>query len=202
MWGLSFQAMFKAAGYNLLVTFLPALLEYAYHVPRDQAGGLTSWSLATFVAGSMLGGWMIDHVLRLTKSKYYSRSGVAGATLVLAAIFSALAGFAGSGTAMAAWLAAAGLFAGMAGAAPWAATMDIGGANTAVVMGFMNSFSALSGVLISPLVGRLIDFTKSTGGDWRLIFWLHAGFYLVAAASWLTVDPERAMGSRGAVHAV
>src|SRR5262249_6886802 len=69
-------------------------------------------------------------------------------------------------------------------------------------MGFMNSFSALGGVLISPLVGRLIDFTKSTGGDWSMVFLLHGGFYFLAAVSWLIVDPSRPLQSSGATHAV
>lgn len=191
MWALSVQALFKAAGYNLIVTFLPALLEYAYHIPRQQTGSLTAWSLATFVAGSILGGWLLDSVLRRTGSKYLSRSGVASLALMSAGALCAVAGYANTAQSMAAWLAAAGLLSGMASSTPWVAAMDISARNTAVVIGFMNSFSALAGVLISPLVGRLVDSLRASQADFSLVFWIHAGFYLIAAASWLAVNPDR-----------
>jgi len=202
VWGLSVQALFRAAAYNLLVTFLPALLEYQWRTPRSEVGVLTSWSLGIYIAGSLLGGWLVDFVLQRTGSKFCSRSGVGAVTLALAGIFTLVAGHASTATGLSAWLALAGLFGGMAGAAPWAATMDISGRNTAIVMGFMNSSSALAGVLISPLVGRLIDFTKTTNGNWTLVYWLHAGFYLLAAGCWLAVNPDRSLQTSGVTHAV
>ncbi len=191
LWGLSGQALFKAAGYNILVTFLPAVLEYAYAVPRDQTGGLTSWSLIGVIAGSMFGGWLIDVVQRWTGRKCYSRSGVACSSLMLTAVLMAAAGLATDATTLAVLLAISSLFSGMAGAAPWVATIDIGGKNTAVVMGVMNSASAFAGILISPLVGKLVDDIKATDGNWSLVIWLHAGFYAIAALCWLAVDPDR-----------
>lgn len=191
LWGLSGQALFKAAGYNILVTFLPAILEYAYHVPRDQTGGLASWSLLGVIAGSMVGGWIIDLVQQCTGRKFYSRSGVGCVTLILTTLFMTAAGFANNATDLTILLTVSSLFSGMAGAAPWVATIDIGGKNTAVVMGAMNSASALAGILISPLVGKLVDFIKATDGDWSLVIWLHAAFYAIAALSWLCVDPDK-----------
>lgn len=191
VWGLSVQALFKAAAYNLLVTFLPALLEYSYGVRREAAGSLTAWSLGTFLAGSMLGGWLVDSALRLTGSKFISRSGSSALTLAFAGIFTVVAGSANTANTMIAWLALAGFFSGIAGAAPWVASMDIGKRNTAIVLGLLNSFAALAGTLISPLVGRLIDAIKLSSGSWSPVFWLHAGFYFVAAAAWLVVHPDR-----------
>ncbi len=202
MWGLSVQALLKASAYNLTVTFLPALLEYIHGVPPQEAGALVTWSLVAFIGGTMLGGVFVDRVYRWTGSKFYSRSGLAAAMLVLAGVFTAIAGDTDSAAATAAWLTVAALFSGLASAAPWVAVMDIGGRNTAVVMGVMNSFSALGGVLLSPLVGKLIDFTKATHGDWNRVFWLHAGFYLMAAACWLAVDPDRSLETSGVTHAV
>lgn len=193
LWGLSGQALFKAAGYNILVTYLPAVLEYAYHVPRDQTGGLASWSLMGVIIGSMLGGWVIDLVQLRTGRKIFSRSGVGCVSLIVTALLMTVAGFANDATILAVLLAISSLFSGMAGAAAWVATIDIGGKNTAVVMGTMNSASALAGILISPLVGRLVDFIKATDGNWSLVIWLHAAFYGIAALSWLCVDPDKAL---------
>jgi MFS family permease len=193
LWGLSGQALFKAAGYNILVTFLPAILEYAYQVPRDQTGALASWSLIGVIVGSMFGGWVIDLVQRRTGKKLYSRSGVGCVTLVLTALMMTAAGFMSDATSLTVLLTASSLFSGMAGAAPWVATIDIGGKNTAVVMGAMNSASALAGILVSPLVGKLVDFIKQTDGNWSLVIWLHAAFYGIAAISWLCVDPDKSL---------
>lgn len=202
IWGLIFMALFKAAGYNLLVTFLPALLEFAYGATKSQTGGLTSWSLISVVVGSMLGGPLIDWVQRLTSSKRYSRSGVGGIALALAGLFTIFAGFATTASTLSAALAIASFFSGIASASPWVATIDIGGLNTAVVMGLMNSASALAGIAISPFVGRLVDSIRSSEGNWSLVIWLHAIFYILAALSWLAVNPDQPLESPGDIHAV
>jgi hypothetical protein len=69
--------------------------------------------------------------------------------------------------------------------------MDIGGKNTAVAMGCLNCGASLAGILITPALGRLIDHIRATGGDWNLVIYIHAGFYLTAGLCWLAVDPER-----------
>ncbi|OYW13569.1 MAG: hypothetical protein B7Z55_16615 [Planctomycetales bacterium 12-60-4] len=60
VWGLSLQALFKTAGYNFLVTFLPTYLEYAHGVSAEQTGALASWSLLAVMGGSLLGGILLD----------------------------------------------------------------------------------------------------------------------------------------------
>jgi MFS family permease len=191
LWGLAVMALCKAAGYNLQVTFLPAMLQYAYGVTPERAGSLTSWSLVTFIAGSLLSGVLVDFIQRRTGSRYWSRSGVGAASLGLAALGMLAAGFTGSPTGLIQTLCVASFFSGIAGAPAWAATLDLGGRNTAVVMGWMNTASAAAGIAFSPFVGQLVDALKEGRGDWSLLIWLHAGFYLIAAASWLVVFPDR-----------
>jgi len=200
--GLSVQAMLKAAGYNLAVTFLPALLEYIHHVPPQQTGGHVTVALVLFIVGSMLGGGLLQWAFRMTGSKYISRSVIAAAMLAIAAVFTALAGYGETVTATAVLLAVGAFFSGLASAAPWVAVMDIGGRSTAVIMGFMNSFAALGGVLLSPLLGGLIDDIKDTEGDWSLVFLLHGAYYFVAAISWLFVDPNQSFESKARTTAV
>ena len=81
IWALTWQALFKAAGYNFLVTFYPAFLEFAYEIPKDETGTMTSWSLIGLVVGSLLGGWLVDQLQRQTGSKRISRCGVALVTM-------------------------------------------------------------------------------------------------------------------------
>ncbi len=202
LWGLFSQALLKAAGYNLAVTFLPALLEYIFNVPRVKTGAYVQWSLITFVIGSMLSGVVVDVVYLWTGSKYISRSVIAVVTLGLAGVFTTIAGYAGSVSGTVVCLSVGAFFSGLASAAPWAVVMDVGGKSTAVIMGVMNSFAALSGVLLSPLVGRLIDHTKETNGDWSVVFLVHGVYYLVAAASWLVVNPNQPLKTVGTKDAV
>ncbi len=201
LWGLAGMALFKAAGYNLLVTFLPAMLQYAYKLTPEQAGPLTSWSLVTFIAGSLVSGVLIDSVLLRTGSRYCSRSAVGALTLGLAGLWMVIAGFAPSATQLVVVLSIASFFAGVAGAPAWAATLDLGDRNTALVMGWMNTASALAGIAFSPSVGRLVDAIKGGWGDWSLLIWLHAGFYLIAAACWLVVCPDRPLALTDQDHA-
>ena len=202
LWGLFSQALLKAAGYNLAITFLPALLEYIFKVPPGKTGAYVQWSLITYIVGSMLGGVLVDLVFRSTGSKYISRSVIAVVTLALAGLFTAMAGYAGTVASTAIWLSVGAFFSGLASAAPWAVVMDVGGKSTAVIMGVMNSFAALAGVLLSPLVGWLIDYTRKTDGDWSVVFLVHGVYYLVAAASWLVVNPNQTLKVAGANDAV
>ncbi|MFO1005002.1 MAG: MFS transporter [Planctomycetaceae bacterium] len=202
LWGLFSQALLKAAGYNLAVTFLPALLEYIFNVPPKKTGAYVQWSLIAYIAGSMLGGGLVDLVFRSTGSKYISRSVIAVVTLALAGVFTAIAGYSGTVQGTVIWLSVGAFFSGLASAAPWAVVMDVGGKSTAVIMGVMNSFAALAGVLLSPLVGWLIDSTRKTGGDWKVVFLVHGAYYLVAAASWLVVNPNQTLKTVGAKNAV
>ncbi|MDB5386412.1 MAG: sugar phosphate permease, partial [Planctomycetaceae bacterium] len=190
-WALFSQMIFKAAGYNLLVTFFPTYLELAHQIAAEKAGELTSWSLVAVVIGSLLGGRIIDQLQRLTGNKRISRVGVASTTLLLTASIMAASCYAVNGEQVAAMIAVSSFTMGIAGPCAWAASIDVGGKNTAVVMGLLNMGGALSGIFISPLIGRLIDSIKLTEGNWNLVIQAHALFYLIAALCWLAVTFER-----------
>ena len=194
-WGLAGQAFFKAAGYNFAVTFFPAMLEFAYAVPKEQTGNLAAISMVGLVAGSLIGGWTIDGVQRRTENKRVSRCLVAGISLVLTASVMSAAPLMKTGMGLSLLMGVAALVSGFAQSPPWAAIIDIGGKQTAVVMGFMNCASSLPGIIISPLTGRLMDQIQKTNGDWNIPILLHALFYLLAALCWLAVDPNRTIES-------
>ena len=94
---------------------------------------------------------------------------------------------------MTAVVAVGAFFSGMCLPCTWAAVIDIGGNRAGVVMGIVNCVGNLAGVLISPLVGRLIDYIEATNGNWNQVIFLHAGFYVVAAVFWLAVDPSKSV---------
>jgi MFS family permease len=202
IWGLAGQMLFKAAGYNLFVTFFPAFLEFAYGTSREDAGARASWSLIGLVFGSLLGGRLVDRLQQRTGNKRISRCGVAMAALLLTALCMVAASLAVTGLQSAAVMAVAALFSGMAMPCPWAAAVDIGGENSAVVMGYINMGACLAGIVVTPLVGQLIDHIRATHGNWNLVIFLHAGFYLAAALCWLAVNPGLTINSAETRHAV
>ncbi len=188
--GICLQSFFRAAGYNLFVSFFPAFLEYAYQVDRTDAGRFTKWPLIGVIVGGMLGWLVVDALMRWTGNKWVSRSGVAITTLLITALLTTASCWTHSASSLVAVIAVAALFSGMAAPSAWAATIDVGGRNTAVVVGIMNMAGGLSGVLVTPLLGRMIDWIIQTDGNWNLVIYLHAAFYLLAALVWLFVFPE------------
>ena len=84
------------------------------------------------------------------------------------------------------------VFSGAANPAAWAATMDVAGKNTAVVMGMMNMAGTVGGFTMPVVLGYMIGDIKKTGGDWNNVVYLVAAIYLSAAVSWLFVDPDDA----------
>lgn len=201
MWGLCGQMLFKAAGYNFFVTFFPAFLEFKYEITKSSAGMLTTWPLIGVVAGSLFGGVIIDRVYQRTGSKRLSRCGIAFVTLLLCGLLVVASTWTGSATQLTFVMAVSSLFAGLSLPCPWAATIDMGGRNAALVMGLMNSAGCLAGIFISPLIGRLIDHIRETNGNWDTAVFVHAGFYLVSAVLWLAVNPDELVGQSPAKEA-
>jgi len=206
-WGLAGQAFFKAAGYNFTVTFFPAMLEFAYETPREMTGTLASGSMIGLVIGSLVGGWTIDSIQRRTNNKRISRCGIAALSLVGTGCVMLMVPVTGSARSLAVLLGAAAFVSGFAQSPPWAAIIDIGGKQTAVAMGFMNCASSLPGIVISPLTGKLMDHIRNTDGDWNLLIYLHAAFYLAAAFCWFFVNPYKSIesppaGTSESTHAV
>lgn len=193
-WALCGQLLFTAAGYNFYVTFFPAFLEYKYAITKSGAGLLTTWPLIGVIAGSLFGGAIIDRLYRRTGSKRLSRCGVAIAAMTLSAAFAVGSTFTGSSAQLALIISIAGLFSGAAMPSAWAAAIDMGGKNTALLMGLMNSVGCLAGIFISPLVGRLIDHIKATDGNWDIAVFVNGAFYLAAAALWTGVNPNQPIG--------
>jgi MFS family permease len=190
-WGLFVQSTFKAAGYNLLVTFYPAYLELGHGVSAERAGILASWSLVAVFVGSILGGKLVDLLQQRTGSKSISRVGVASVSLLLTAAVMASSSFATNALQVGILIAISSSLMAFAGPCAWAAIADVGGKNTAVVSGFLNMGGALAGIVFAPLIGLLIDTIKKTNGNWDLVIQVHALFYLIAGLSWLVVTLER-----------
>ncbi len=191
MWGVCSQSFFRAAGYTFFVTWFFAFLEYAYGLGKAQAGLLNSLPLIAVVIGSLLGGVVVDGLFKLTGSRWCSRTGTAIVALAMSGLLTMASVWTVTATQLSVVIAIGALFSGIGSPAAWAATIDIGGRHTAVVMGVMNMAGCLAGVVLPTLLGGWFDTIRQTGGDWNAVIYLHAGFYFAGALSWLAVHPNR-----------
>jgi len=196
MWGICVQAFFQAAGYVFFVTWFFAFLEYAYGITKAEAGMLNSLPLMAVVAGSLSGGMIIDGLLKLTGNRWLSRTGTAIFALTVCSSLTMASAWTSSATQLSIVIAFGAYFSGIANPCMWSATIDIGGRQTALVMGVMNMAGCLAMIILPTLLGNWFNQIRTAGGNWNLVIYLHAGFYFIAALSWLAVNPNRNVGSR------
>ena len=189
---INIQSMFRAAGYWLFVTWFPAFLEYRFEVSATRAGVLATWPLAGVVVGTMLGGFTVDRLLATVSNKKASRVGVATVSLLTCGALSLASAWSPNANSFVMLMSLGAVFSGAANPAAWAATMDVAGKNTAVVMGMMNMAGTVGGFTMPVVLGYMIGDIKKTGGDWNNVVYLVAAIYLSAAVSWLFVDPDDA----------
>lgn len=187
---INIQAMFRAAGYWLFVTWFPAFLEYRFEVTSSDAGSLSTWPLVGVVVGTVLGGIAVDRLLIGVSSKRASRVGLACVALLASAVLTVASAWTPSPNSFVLLMSLGAVFSGAANPAAWAATMDVAGKNTAVVMGMMNMAGTIGGFTMPILLGYMIGGIKESGGDWNNVVYLVAAIYLAAAISWLFVDPD------------
>jgi MFS family permease len=69
----------------------------------------------------------------------------------------------------------------------WAACMDIGGENTAVLSAAMNTTGQL-GSILSPVVTGWIVYRFA---DWQMPLLIMGGLYTLSAILWTQVDPRQ-----------
>jgi sugar phosphate permease len=188
-WAICSQSFFRAAAYAFYVTWLPAFLIYRFEVTPENAGTMSSWPVLLVVPGSISGGFLVDYLLRRTGRRWVSRSGLACVALVVAGAATLMATRTTTLRPFVAFMAMGGLFSGIAGPAVWAATIDIAGKRTAVVMAVMNTAGCFIG-FVTTYVGYMVERIKKTDGDWNQVIYLHVAFFFAAAFWLLLVNPD------------
>ena len=190
IWAINIQSFFRAAGYGLFVSWLPTLLEYRYDVAKSDAGDMTMFPLTGVILGTLLGGVIVDFLLARTGNNLTSRRGVFLAALGICGLLTGLSGLAPPPGSFVMMMSLATLFSGLAGPSAWAATMDVAGQYTAVVVGEVNTAGTIGGFAIPVALGSLIGDIRKTGGDWNQVDYFVAAIYLAGSISWLAVDPS------------
>lgn len=188
MWALCGQSFFRSFGYMFFITWFPAYLEKAYGIRLVEAGLLSMAPLASSVTGVMLGGLVVDKLLVRTRSHWISRSATASVALGLCTLATLLAIWAREPLTAVLIVSVGTSLSGIASAASWAATIDIGGKHTAVVGAVMNMVGVIGDILCPIAVGYLFSHIERTGASWSFVLYLFAAIYLGAALCWLALN--------------
>ena len=195
LWGIHLQSFFRAAAYTLFVTWFPAMLEYRYEITPSTAGIMATSPLAAVIVGTLTGGWLVDYLFKKTASKRISRSGVAFVALAASGVFVFASQMANSPMLFVTLMSLAAMSSGFGNPAAWAATMDVAGRQTAIVVGAMNMAGTLGGFAMPVVLGYMIGDIKQTGGDWNQVIYFVAAIYAAGSLCWLAVDPNDSLAA-------
>ncbi len=190
-WAISLQQIFRAAGYFLVATWMPAFLEKAHGIKAETGGMLSIGPQVAVIFGSLLGGALVDILLARTGSRRVSRSAFTVTMMFSAAAIIYAATWSESPYVLMAVITASSLLSGTGNPATWAATIDMSGKHTAIGFGVMNATGVLGNMLIAEVIGRLMDHIKETNGNWNLIIYILAGNYLAAGCCWIFINSNR-----------
>lgn len=181
--GMYFSAIY---GWYFYITWLPTYLLKARGLDLKAVGWLAALPLLAIAGGVALGGWLSDVFVRRWGRRAGRRiTGLIGLPLAAVAVVGGLATESPTSSALC-FAAAAGLAA-MGVSPAWAVCLEIGGQHAGVVTGAMNMFGNLGGA-VSPVV---IGFCLERWGSWNISLLTVSALYLVAAACWLAIDPDR-----------
>lgn len=181
---------FRGAGYSFYSNWFTTYLRDGKHVgDLQQAGFLTTMPVVATALGSLAGGWLSDHALRVTNSRRISRQFLsAGSQLCCALIV--LAAYPIQDPSLAVAIISAGSFcAAVAGPIAYAVTIESGGRHVTTVFGLMNMWGNLGAFAFPLAVPSIVGQGSST--NWNLVLILFAGIYLAAAICWLLFNADR-----------
>jgi sugar phosphate permease len=194
IWALCAQSFFRSFGYMFFITWFPAYLERGFGVQLVDAGLLSMVPLASAVTGVLAGGIVVDHLLARTGNYWVSRSASASVALGLCALCTLTAIWARQPLVAVLLVSGGSFLAGIAGAASWAATIDLGGRHTAIVGAVMNMVGVIGDILCPVTLGYLFSYIDNHNGSWNTILYLFAAVYLGGAVCWLALNPKDHIG--------
>ena len=216
LWCLYLMYCCATYGWYFNITYLPGCLESRYSVERDSVIGALykGGPLWLGAIGCLLGGFLTDRLLRQGVGRRWSRRlpGLVGHLSCAGCCLAAA--YAPTAFSFFLMISLAAFFNDLMMGSAWATCQDIGRRHTAVLAGCMNMAgsagaaaagwfsgtilqyylqvqSQLAGVEVAELPSVLKHAAHVQGYTANLL--IYAVIYLVAAVSWLGVDPECAL---------
>lgn len=172
-------------GFYFCITWLPTYLQEQHGFNSMRLGFFTGLPLLLSPVADLLGGLATDAATRRFGLRI-GRAGVGAASYLIAGVAMLLATTTAQPE-LAAWCIATAVAASMftLGAA-WGTVIDIGGSHTGVVGAAMNT-SGQIGSVICPLIVIWLQ----QHYDWNAPLYLIGALFLVGAAAWAFINPQR-----------
>ncbi len=190
VWCLCLAYLSNSYGSYFVMTWLPTYLAENRGFEKQSLSLFAGLPLLLSVFGDISGGAVTDWASRVFGLRL-GRVGVAVAGYAVAAVAMFAAVYA-STPVMAACLIALAVAASMFTLSPsWAACMDIGGENTAVLSAAMNTTGQV-GAILSPVITGWIVYRFA---DWQMPLLIMGGLYSLSAVLWMLVDPRKRLAA-------
>jgi len=157
MWLICGQQFFRAAGYIFYATWFPTYLMETRGVSTAASGLLTSLPLLAVVAGSLLGGVLVDAIYHRTRSIRMSRQVVGWISMLACAGFIFAAYFVGDASKAVGLITLGSLCAALAGPCAYSITIDKGGDHVAMVFSTMNMMGNVVCIFSRSIVLSVCD---------------------------------------------
>lgn len=189
LWFLNAGGLGLNFGWAFLITWLPVYLQEVYKLDRVAASRYVSIALVFGLGGMLFGGWWCDLLTRRFGQRWGRRLPflTGSAVCILAYLLCPLFG---SPVAVAAACSVVAFASDSVAPALWAIGQDIGGRHVASTMAWSNMWGNFG----ASAVARVIPFILSTQlhfTDWREIFWMCAGAFVLLGFAILMVDSTR-----------
>jgi ACS family glucarate transporter-like MFS transporter len=202
LWVLSSINVLLNVGWVFLVTWMPTYLIEEYGSELGQifdssatdtnlntvvAGMLTAATGLAGIAGNLFGGWLGDRAVARYGLKWGRRTSGLASSILAATIYLA-AQWTDNLWLFVAEMIAISFLSDLVLGSLWATYQDIGGGNTAVVLGFANMCGNLGAAGYGWLIGLLADERQ-----WGVVFAISSAGFCIAAVCWLVADATRAV---------
>ena len=194
LWFLNLGTIGMNIGWAFLITWLPTYLQEVHGLDSVTASRYVSIALACSLGGVLFGGWWCDTLTRRFGRTWGRRLPfLTGSSVAVAAYL--LCPLLGTPLAVA---AACGLVAFATDSmvpAVWALAQDIGGTHVASTLAWTNMWGNFG----ASAVAKLIPFILGTSlhyRDWREIFWMCAGGFVLLGTAAMLVDSAKPLTDR------
>ncbi|HUY35887.1 MAG TPA: MFS transporter [Pirellulales bacterium] len=197
MWFLGAIMMSSATLFYTQFQWFPTYLKEARSESLHSAGWLTGAMMIGGATGCLLGGLLVDALVKFTTHRKASRRLVGSGSLLLAALSMLAVPHAESAWVATLCNASASFFAMLSVPTWWTVVAEISGKHGAAMWGLMNSMGGLGVIATTSLVGWFVDSRERLGAApldcWNPVF-EGVGLLLVTGAIfWLWVDPTRSI---------
>jgi ACS family glucarate transporter-like MFS transporter len=186
MIGLCLSYFAQSYGFYFYITWLPTYLEKARGFTSVRLGLLAGLPLMLSVVADLVGGIATDRASRRFGLRW-GRAGVGVVSCAGAGLAMLLGAHVEDGLSAAILIAVAAAFSNLMLGASWGSCIDIGGGQTGLIGGVMNTAGQIGGILSPIILAQIV----SRFSNWSAPLYLTGLLYTMGAVAWCMVDASR-----------